>query len=72
MEARRVGTPERHHLRQPGPQGIALSIAKRGRMIPIYASDATSHIDKQVGNSAVWGERGRGGQAMGLNDGMYR
>jgi hypothetical protein len=40
-------------------------------MIPIYVSDATSHIDKQVGNSACWGERGRGGQAMGLSDGMY-
>ena len=71
MEARRVGTPERHHSRQPGPLGIALSIAKKGRMIPIYVSDATSHIDKQVGNSACWGERGRGGQAMGLSDGMY-
>ena len=40
-------------------------------MIPIYVSDATSHIDKQFQNRAYWGERGRGGQAMGLSDGMY-
>ena len=41
-------------------------------MIPIYVSDATSHIDKAAQNSAVWGERGRGGQAMVLSDGMDR
>jgi hypothetical protein len=54
-----------------GCSTFSASIAKRGSMIPIYVSDATSHIDKQVENSACWGERGRGGQAMGLSDGMY-
>jgi len=59
------------YLLDVGCSTFSASIAKRGSMIPIYVSDATSHIDKQVGNSACWGERGRGGQAMGLSDGMY-
>jgi len=49
---------------------IALSIAQRGNMIPNLIGDATSGVDTPFQNRAYWGERGRGGQAMGYMDGI--
>ena len=39
-------------------------------MIPNLICDVTSGIDTHSENRAYWGERGRGGQAMGYMDGI--
>jgi hypothetical protein len=50
---------------------LALSIEKRGTMIPIYVSDATSHIDKAVQNSACLGGERERGASMRIKDRKY-
>ena len=40
-------------------------------MIPIYVSDATSHIDKAVQNSACLGGERERGASMRIKDGKY-
>ena len=56
---------------RPTYVGIALSIAEKGRMIPIYVSDATSHIDKATKNSACLGGERERGASMRIKDGKY-
>ena len=59
------------YLLDVGCSTFSASIAKGGSMIPIYVSDATSHIDKAAQNSACLGGERERGASMRIKDRKY-